>query len=82
MQVEDNLKARDYKTQMAEARKWEEQRAMEEFNQMVEAQERAQKEAVRAVFARQDTLLAIADAKKKEQLAKDAADKEKTLLLV
>jgi len=37
----------------------------------------AHKEAQRTVFARQDRLLEVAEAKKKEALAKDTADKER-----
>ena len=76
------MKLRDVKKQQAEQRRAEEQRAMEEYNQMMEAQARAQKEAIKAVYARQDTLLAIADEKKKQLLAAEAAEKERALRYV
>lgn len=101
--MEENLRSLARKKAAEETRRSDEKRAMEEYNAMVEAQERARLEvrtlaparcdavddhaiichsllqAVRAMYARQDKLVAIADDKRKEMVAAEAEEKDRTL---
>lgn len=78
-QMAENAALREAHRVEREESRLAEQRAMAEYNAMVEQQERAHKEALAGVFARQDALVSMANTKQKQNEERALEEKMKTL---